>query len=275
MNDMIRAGRERAEAAVDRAVDRASERAHDAVDRAHGAVDRAHGAVDRAAERMHDKLAEVKPHLRGWIHAATVPLALAAFIVLIVLSPTPATRIGSTVFALSALLLFTVSAVYHRGNWSPTMWAFLRRFDHANIFVLIAGSYTAFAVLFLEGTPRVTLLSVVWGATIAGVLFRIFWTDAPRWLYTPMYIALGWAAIFFVPDFLDGAQQYSMGIAIAVLVLVATGGVLYTLGGVVYGLKRPDPWPRWFGFHEVFHSFTILAFVSHYVAASLATYSLR
>jgi hemolysin III len=271
MNDMIRAGRERAEAAVDRAVDRAS----GAVERAHGAVERAHDAVDRATELMHDKLAEVKPHLRGWIHAATVPLALAAFIVLIVLSPTPATRIGSTVFALSAMLLFTVSAVYHRGNWSPTTWAFLRRFDHANIFVLIAGSYTPFAVLFLDGTPRITLLSVVWGATIAGVLFRIFWTDAPRWLYTPMYIALGWAAVFFVPDFLRGAQQYSLGIAIAVLVLVATGGVLYTLGGVVYGLKRPDPWPRWFGFHEVFHSFTIVAFVTHYIAASLATYSLR
>jgi len=282
MNDMIRAGRERAEAAVDRAVDRASERAHHAserahgaVDRAHDAVDRAHDAVDRATELMHDKLAEVKPKLRGWIHAATVPLALAAFIVLIVLSPTTATRIGSTVFALSAILLFTVSAVYHRGNWSPATWAFLRRFDHANIFVLIAGSYTPFAVLFLDGTARVTLLSVVWSATIAGVLFRVFWTDAPRWLYTPMYIALGWAAIFFVPDFLDGAQRYSLGIAIAVMVLVATGGVLYTLGGVVYGLKRPNPWPRWFGFHEVFHSFTIAAFVTHYVAASLATYSLR
>jgi len=282
MNDMIRAGRERAEAAVDRAVDRASERAHHASERAHGAVDRAHDAVerahdavDRATELMHDKLAEVKPKLRGWIHAATVPLALAAFIVLIVLSPTTATRIGSTVFALSAILLFTVSAVYHRGNWSPATWAFLRRFDHANIFVLIAGSYTPFAVLFLDGTARVTLLSVVWSATIAGVLFRVFWTDAPRWLYTPMYIALGWAAIFFVPDFLDGAQRYSLGIAIAVMVLVATGGVLYTLGGVVYGLKRPNPWPRWFGFHEVFHSFTIAAFVTHYVAASLATYSLR
>lgn len=243
--------------------------------RTRAGIDRVEHAVDRAHEVLHDKLAEVKPKLRGWIHAATVPLALAAFVVLIALSPTTLTKIGSTVFAASALLLFTVSGIYHRGTWSPRTWAFLRRFDHANIFVLIAGSYTPYALLFLDGNDRVTLLAVVWSAAVAGVLFRVFWTDAPRWLYTPMYIALGWAAVFFVPDFIDGASRFSSGVAIAVLVLVAAGGVLYTLGGLVYGLKRPDPWPQWFGFHEVFHAFTILAFTAHYVGVSLATYSLR
>jgi hemolysin III len=245
---------------------------NDVIRRIDGAVDR---AVDRASEVMADKLAEVKPKLRGWMHAATVPLALAAFVVLIVLSPTTQTRIGSAVFAASALLLFTVSGVYHRGTWSPRTWAFLRRFDHANIFVLIAGTYTPYAVLFLEGTPRAVLLTVVWSAALGGMFFRVFWTDAPRWLYTPMYIALGWAAVFFIPQFVDGAHRFGAGVAIAVLVLVAIGGVLYTLGGVVYGLKRPDPWPQWFGFHEVFHSFTIVAFICHYVGVSLATYSLR
>ncbi|QIX27772.1 hemolysin III family protein [Nocardioides sp. JQ2195] len=235
------------------------------------AVDRAHGAVDRAQ----DKLAEVKPKLRGWLHAGTAPLALAAGIVLIALSPTEGTRIASTVFAVSAMILFTVSAIYHRGTWSPRTWAFLRRFDHANIFILIAGSYTPFAVLFLEGATRATLLAVVWSAAILGVLFRVFWTDAPRWLYTPMYIALGWSAVFFYPQFVAGADRFSASVSIAVLVLVATGGVLYTIGGVVYGFKRPDPAPTWFGFHEVFHSFTILAFITHYVGVSLATYSLR
>jgi hemolysin III len=245
---------------------------NDVIRRIDGAVDR---AVDRASEVVADKLAEVKPKLRGWMHAGTAPLALAAFVVLIVLSPTPATRVGSAIFAASALLLFTTSGVYHRGTWSPKVWAFLRRMDHANIFVLIAGSYTPFALLFLDGAARVVLLSVIWAAALAGMCFRIFWIDAPRWLYVPMYVALGWAAVFFIPQFVDGAHRFSGGIAIAVLILVASGGLLYTLGGVVYGLKRPNPSPRWFGFHEVFHTFTIVAFACHYVAVSLATYELR
>ncbi|MDT0202241.1 hemolysin III family protein [Nocardioides sp. AE5] len=230
---------------------------------------------DEAVDRAQEKIAQIKPKLRGWLHAGTAPLALAAGIVLIVLSPTTETRIASTVFAISALILFTVSAIYHRGTWSPKTWAFLRRFDHANIFILIAGTYTPFSVLFLEGGARITLLAVVWTCAIGGVFFRVFWTDAPRWLYTPMYIGLGWAAVFFIPQFIEGAGKFNTGIAVSALVLVASGGVLYTLGGVVYGLKRPDPAPTWFGFHEIFHTFTILAFVTHYVGVSLATYSLR
>ena len=244
-------------------------------DRVDNAVERAEHAVERAGELMSDKFAEVKPHLRGWLHAGTAPVALVAGIVLVALSPTTLTRIGSAAFAFSALLVFTVSAIYHRGTWSPRTWAFLRRFDHANIFVLIAGTYTPYALLFLDGSSRTELLLVVWLAAIAGVIFRVFWTDAPRWLYTPMYLALGWAAIFFIPEFVDGADRFSSGIAIATLVLVATGGLLYTVGGVIYGLKRPNPSPRWFGFHEVFHSLTVLAFAAHYVGVSLATYSLR
>ncbi|WP_109509209.1 PAQR family membrane homeostasis protein TrhA [Nocardioides speluncae] len=224
---------------------------------------------------LHDKVAEMKPHLRGWLHLGTAPLTLVAGIVLIVLSPTASTRVGSAIFVATAMILFTVSAIYHRGSWSPKVWAFLRRFDHSNIFLLIAGSYTPFTLLFLNGKDRVLLLSVVWGGAILGVIFRIFWTSAPRWLYTPIYIALGWAAVFFIPDFAAGADRFSTGIAIAVLVLVAAGGVLYTLGAVVYGFKRPNPSPRWFGFHEIFHTFTILAFTTHYVGVSLATYSLR
>lgn len=236
---------------------------------------RTHDAVGRAAERVADKMAEVKPKLRGWIHAVLAPLALAAFIVLIVLAPTTATTVGAAVYAGSAVLLFTVSGLYHRGNWSPKLWAFWRRFDHANIFVLIAGSYTPFTLLFLHGVAQVSLLATVWVAAITGALFRIFWTDAPRWLYVPLYVALGWAAIFFVPQFIHGAHRFGTGIAIASLVLIACGGLCYTLGGLVYGLKRPNPSPRWFGFHEVFHGFTLAAFVCHYVALSLATYTLR
>ena len=231
--------------------------------------------LDEVVDRAQDKLAEVKPKLRGWLHLATAPLTLAAGIVLIALSPTPTTRIGSALFAATALILFSVSAIYHRGTWSPRTWNFLRRFDHSNIFLLIAGSYTPFALIFLEGSARALLLTIVWTGAILGVVFRVFWTDAPRWLYVPIYIALGWAAVFFIPQFADGARAFDPAVAIAVLVLVAAGGILYTLGGVVYGLKRPNPFPRWFGFHEVFHTFTVLAFATHYVGVSLATYSLR
>jgi len=226
------------------------------------------GVTERLGEQVRETLDEVKPKLRGWMHAASAPLTLAAGIVLVALSPTATTRSGSAVFATSALVLFTVSGIYHRGTWSPKVWRFLRRFDHANIFLLIAGSYTPFTLLLLHGADRVVLLSVVWTGAVLGVLFRIFWNDAPRWLYTPIYIALGWAAVFYFGDFVDTAST-------AVLVLMAVGGGLYTLGGVVYGFKRPDPFPRWFGFHEVFHTLTIAAFVTHYVGVSIATYSLR
>ena len=234
-----------------------------------------HDSVSEHWDELRAALREIKPKLRGWLHLATAPLTLAAGIVLVVMSPTATTRIGSTLFAGSALVLFSVSAIYHTGTWSPRTWAFLRRFDHSNIFLLIAGSYTPFALILLEGTQQVVLLSVVWSGAIAGVAFRVFWTDAPRWLYTPIYIALGWAAVFFIPGFFRGATALGLGVGIAVFTLIVAGGALYTLGGVVYGFKRPNPWPRWFGFHEVFHTFTILAFVSHYVGVSLATYSLR
>jgi hemolysin III len=233
-------------------------------------------SIADAADALGDKLAEIKPKLRGWLHLGTAPLALAGGIVLIALSPTTTTRIGSVVFTLSAILLFTVSAIYHTGTWSPRTWAFLRRFDHSNVFILIAGSYTPITLMLLEGAQRTALLTTVWTAAIAGVLFRVFWTDAPRWLYTPIYIAMGWAAVFFIPGFIDGASsRLGTGMAIAVLVLIAAGGVLYTLGGAAYGFKFPDPSPQYFGFHEVFHSFTVLAFAAHYVGISLATYSLR
>ena len=224
---------------------------------------------------IHDKVAEVKPKLRGWIHAMTAPLALVAGVVLIVLAPAGAPRIGAAVFIGSAVLLFAVSAVYHRGTWSPRVWAFLKRWDHANIFLLIAGSYTPFSLILLEGAAQVTLLTVVWTGAVLGVLFRVFWTEAPRWLYVPIYLALGWAAVFFIPGFYEGAIRLGVGLGMATFVLIIVGGALYTLGGVVYGFQRPDPWPRWFGFHEVFHVFTILAFGAHYTGVLLAAFALR
>ena len=175
---------------------------------------------------------------------------------------------GPPVFAASALALFTASATMHRGNWSKRTALWLRRLDHSSIFLLIAGSYTPFTLLLLDGSERTTLLIVAWGGATLGILFRLFWTGAPRWLYTPIYIALGWAAVFYFPSFFASASA-------AVITCLVVGGALYTLGGVIYGFRWPDPSPRWFGFHEVFHTLTIAAFVTHYVGVSIATYSLR
>jgi hemolysin III len=229
------------------------------------------------AETLHSTLEEVKPRLRGWLHLGTAPLTLAAGIVLISLAPEGNAKIGAIVFTAAALLLFTVSAVYHRGagHWTPRVHGLLKRWDHANIMFMIAGTYTPFSLLLLDGVARWVLLSVVWSGAVLGVLFRLFWTSAPRWLYVPIYIALGWSAIFFIPSFFHGAEALGIGIGIAIFTMICVGGALYTFGGVVYGFKRPNPWPRVFGFHEVFHTFTILAFAAHYTGVSLATYSLR
>ena len=222
-----------------------------------------HQAVDQLGEHLADALAEVKPKLRGWLHAVTSPLTLAAGIVLVVLSPTRETRVGSVVFTLTALLLFTVSAVYHRGTWGPRASTLLKRMDHSNIYLIIAGTYTPFAVTLLPADQARLLLTVIWGGAIAGVLFRVFWVGAPRWLYTALYIALGWAAIFYVvPFWRTGGPLIGS--------LIAIGGLMYTAGGIVYGVKRPNPWPRWFGFHEVFHAFTLGGFATHFVAVALA-----
>ena len=186
--------------------------------------DRLEHLHERVDHRVDEMIADVKPHLRGWLHAATAPLTLAAGIVLIALSPTASTRIGSAVFTLSALVLFTVSAVYHRGRWSPGTHQLLKRLDHSNIFVLIAGSCTPFALLLLEGGERWAMLAISWGGALAGVFLKVVWLTHPRWLSPPIYIALGWAPVFFLGDFLDGARSLSGGLGVAVLVLVAVGG---------------------------------------------------
>ena len=220
-------------------------------------------------------LAEVRPKLRGWLHLATIPLTIAAGAVLVALSPTATTRVGSSVFIGSALALFSVSATYHRGAWSPGTAVVLRRLDHANIFLLIAGSYTAYALLLLHGEQQAVLLWIVWAGAFLGILFRVCWINAPRWLHTPVYVILGAAALPFSADLIRGAAGFTPGIGVATLIMLAAGAALYTLGGLVYGFQQPNPWPQWFGFHEVFHSLTILAFAAHLTGVSLATFSLR
>jgi hemolysin III len=211
----------------------------------------------------------VKPHLRGWLHLGTFPLAVVAGGLLTLLAPAGQHRAAVGVFGLSAALLFGVSALYHRGRWGPRAMAVLKRLDHANIFLIIAGTYTPFAVVLLPEGPARTLLWIVWSGALAGVAFRVLWVGAPRWLYVPVYVALGWVAVAYLPQFADAHGNRQPG----VLALVVAGGLLYTAGGVVYGLRRPDPSPRWFGFHEVFHAFTVVAFGAHCAGLALAVHA--
>ncbi len=194
------------------------------------------------------------------------PLAVVAGIVLVARAETRDARIAAAIFATAAALLFGSSALLHRGSWTPRVEGLLRRMDHSNIYLIIAGTYTPFAVLSLPPSGGRSLLLIVWIGALAGVIFRVFWIGAPRWLYTSVYVVIGWVAIFFLPDLIAGA-------GLTVVVLIAVGVVLYSAGAVIYGLKRPNPSPRWFGFHEVFHSLTIAAFTVHYVAVSIVIYS--
>lgn len=208
----------------------------------------------------------IKPSLRGWIHLGVTPLAIAAAIVLISLAPSSHNRLAAIAFGITSVLLFATSATFHRGSWGPRTYEVLRRMDHANIFLIIAGSYTPFAMTLLPREAGIELLWIAWAGAIMGLLFRVFWLSAPRWLYTPIYVALGWVAVFYFPDLLRGGGP-------AVVTLIVVGGVLYTIGAVVYGVKKPDPSPKHFGFHEVFHVLTVAAYVCHYIAASFAIYA--
>lgn len=204
---------------------------------------------------------EQKPTWRGWIHAATFPVAIVLGVILVVVADGVPAKVGSAVFAASSLLLFGISALYHRIDWGPKVKAVFKRIDHANIFLLIAGSYTPISVLALAPEQATVLLWLVWGGATLGIGFRIFWIGAPRWLYTPLYVLLGWAALMFIVDLFDNAP--------VTMTLILVGGVLYTVGAVFYALKRPNPFPGRFGFHELFHSCTLLAFLCHWVGILL------
>lgn len=205
--------------------------------------------------------AEIKPTWRGWLHAAIFPIAIVVGIVLILLTQGTPGKWASAVFMASSLLLFGNSALYHRFTWKPRTKAILKRIDHANILLLISGTYTPLAVMALPPDQGTLLLCLVWGGALAGILFRVFWIDAPRWLYVALYLVLGWAAVMYMP------QLFAANPTMMVLVIV--GGLLYTGGAIVYALKKPNPWPGHFGFHEIFHLCTVLAFLCHWAACLL------
>jgi hemolysin III len=181
--------------------------------------------------------------------------------ILVALAPAGRATVAAAIYAVALAGLLGTSALYHRIVWPPRARAWLRRLDHSMIFVLIAGTYTPFALLVLDGTLRNVVLLGVWSGAAAGIVFTLVWVDAPKWLTAGAYVALGWFSIIAVPEI---AQRAGAG----ALALLAVGGVAYTAGAVVYARRRPDPRPATFGYHEIFHVLVVVAAAAHFTAVA-------
>jgi len=229
-------------------------------DRANAAKEAVEERATAAKEATAEAIAAVKPKLRGVSHEWAFFMSLGFGVALIVLAETPKATLAVAIYAVSLSALFGTSALYHRVNWTrPSVRQWMRRLDHSMIFVLIAGTYTPFALLVLHGTLAMTILAVVWIGAIAGAIVEMIWIDHPKWASALIYLALGWVAVAAFPDLWN---QMGPGGTL----LVAAGGLLYTAGAVVYAIQRPNPSPAVFGYHEVFHLFVIAAAIAHFSA---------
>jgi hemolysin III len=204
----------------------------------------------------------LKPRFRGVVHQWSFFVALAAGAALVAWAPAGRATAASAVYAVALAGLLGTSALYHRVTWQPRARAWLRRLDHSMIFVLIAGTYTPFAVLVLDGTLSDVVLIGVWAGAAAGILFTLVWVDAPKWLTAASYVALGWFSVIAVPQITSRAGAWAF-------VLLAVGGLAYTAGAVVYARRRPDPRPATFGYHEIFHVLVVVAAAAHFTAVAV------
>ncbi len=204
-------------------------------------------------------LEEVIPRLRGLLHAYAFWFAMVAAAVLVAIAPNTQARVAAAIYGTGLCALFAASGLYHRWRWSPRWKPLLRRVDHSTIYLFIAASSTPIALLVLDGTIQIVVLASVWTGAVLGIAFALAWIDAPRLLVAGTYLAVGWAGAVAVPQLLS-----EVGVAAFVLFLV--GGVLYSAGATIYAMRRPDPWPKVFGFHEVFHTLVIAAAVVHFIA---------
>src|SRR4051794_37937240 len=208
---------------------------------------------------------EVRPRWRGLLHRGAAIAAVPLFVLLVLLADGGSDRLAVAVYGLGVTTMLGVSAVYHSGRLGPVAARRLKRLDHSTILLAIAGSYTAVTALSLEGDAKTRLLLIVWVAAIIGITIRMAWLDAPYPLVAVVYLVVGWIALVDLPDYIDALSGLEMG-------LVVLGGLLYTAGGVVYALHKPNPWPATFGYHEVFHALVVAGAAAHYVAVlSLVT----
>jgi hemolysin III len=206
--------------------------------------------------------ARAKPLLRGVLHQAAFFVSLAVAPLLILGADGGRARLAAAVFAGSVAACFGASALYHRVTWTPGVRLWMRRVDHAGVYVLIAGTYTPVSLLVLRGAWRPTILAIVWTGAAAAIVLKFVWVGAPKWLAAAIGIGLGWVAVAALPQLISHIDP------VGVTLLVA-GGLVYTAGAVVYARRRPDPAPAVFGYHELFHALTIVAVVCQYVAIAL------
>jgi len=206
----------------------------------------------RVAER-------VKPRLRGVFHQWAFVLAIPLGILLVLEAGTTRARVAAAVFAISVVTMFGASALYHRPNWTPSRRAWLRRLDHAGIYCLIAGTYTPVGLLVLHGAWQTVVLAIVWSGSASAIFIRLFWITAPKWVSAVVAILLGWVGVVALPEVVAGA-------GLACMLLILAGGIAYSVGAVVYALKRPDPFPTVFGYHEIFHLLIVVAVALQYSA---------
>ena len=211
----------------------------------------------------------VKPRLRGWLHLWSFAVSIAASATLISLAASlvgAGAALATAVYSTTILGLFGISALYHRRTWrTDRSRLVMKRLDHSMIFLFIAGTYTPIAALAMAPDTARTVLLVVWIGALAGVVLKLVWPHAPSWLAVPIYIALGWVAVFVLPELLAHG-------GVAALVLLLVGGLAYTAGGIFYATHWPDPWPKTFGYHEFFHAATVVAAICHHVAIWLVLF---
>jgi hemolysin III len=210
-----------------------------------------------------------RPRMRGWLHTYAFGVAIVCGVVLCCVA---ATRPGlipllaCAIYSVTVCGLFGISALYHRRLWGPRGFAIMRRLDHSMIFIFIAGTYTPFCLILLPTYRAAVLLVAVWTGALIGVGLKVAFPGSPRWLGVPLYIALGWAAVFVLPDIMRHG-------GVTTLVLLAAGGVTYSIGAVFYAAKWPNPWPTTFAHHEFFHACTLIAAILHYIAVYFALFA--
>jgi len=263
MRKAAESGRERASAAREAMGDRIDAAKEATGERVEAAKVVAGERVEAARAAAVELQQKVKPKLRGVVHGYSFPVSLLAGGLLVLFASGGRERLALAIYAISLSALLGTSALYHRVNWRrPAARMWMRRLDHSMIFLLIAGTVTPFALLVVPGSLGTALLIAVWAGALAGIFVELVWTNSPKWVSVAVYLAVGWIGALAFPSIVSNA-------GLGAGALIAIGGILYTIGAVVYARQRPDPRPAVFGYHEIFHVLVVAAAIAHFTAVAI------